>query len=59
MRVVIKNGDAEVECSDAAAYNPTVMRDLCDQARRTYDEAFDEDEAEVTEDTGDAGREGL
>jgi hypothetical protein len=56
VRVVIKNGDAEVELSDSASFTPTIMRELCDQAVKTYDRAFDDDEpdnVDIVEDTGE------
>lgn len=53
MRVVIRNGEAEVELSHEGPYAVTIMRDLSDLARKTYKHAFDdlaEDDVEVTED---------
>jgi len=50
LRVIIRNGEAAVELDDTANYTPTIMRDLCDQAVKTYDRAFD-DEDEPADDT--------
>lgn len=50
MRVVIRQGESEVELDDPGAYQPSIMRDLCDNARKTWSLTFDdmdEDNVEV------------
>lgn len=43
MRVVLRNGDVEVELSEESSYLSSIMRNLCDNAVRVYDQAFDDD----------------
>jgi hypothetical protein len=44
VRVIITNGDAEVDVSAEGGYSPDVFRDLVARAVQVYREAFVEDE---------------
>ena len=47
MRVVVRNGDCEVELSAEGSYAPDAMNDMCTRALKLYLEAFPDEDAEA------------